>query len=189
MDTSLETLIARCQAGDELAWEALVRQTQARVVGLAYHYVGQRDDARDLAQEIFVRVYRALPGFHTGESFLPWLLRIARNASIDHLRRRKARPPAQDLPADEMWSLADPGPAPDAGAERALSVRLLHRALDAMNQMHREIILLKDIQGLTLEEIAGMLDLPLGTVKSRSNRARRELARTLVRLREEGGLA
>ena len=107
------------------------------------------------------------------------MLRIARNACLDHLRRRKARPPAQDLPADEMFDLAAPGDHPDADLERDDQRHVLEVALQRLSDINREAILLKDIQGLPLEEMADMLDLPLGTVKSRCSRARVELARVV----------
>jgi RNA polymerase sigma-70 factor (ECF subfamily) len=180
-------LVQRCKAGDDLAWEELVRSFQPRIHALAFHYVGNAEEARDLTQDIFVRMYKALPRFQKEESLVPWMLRIARTASIDHLRRRKARPPAQDLPAAEMFDLADPGPGPDEDLDRQASKRLVHRAMEALSHVHREILLLKEIQGLSLEEIATILDVPVGTVKSRSNRARVELAKSVLHLRGEAG--
>ena len=89
----LSAILRRCREGDELAWEALVRQFQARIYGLAYHFVGNAEDARDLAQETFIRLYQNLALCPDENGFLPWIIRIARNACIDHLRRKKARPP------------------------------------------------------------------------------------------------
>jgi RNA polymerase sigma-70 factor (ECF subfamily) len=174
-------IIDRCRAGDALAWEALVRRYQGRVLGLAGHYARDPEEARDWAQDAFVRVYRKLATYDgDDDQLLPWLLSVTRNVCIDRLRRRRARPPAHDVPAEEA-SLADDGLDPLASSERASRERLLRRAIDRLGDVHREMILLKDIQGLKLEEIAGMLGLPLGTVKSRSNRARAELA---TRIRE-----
>jgi RNA polymerase sigma-70 factor (ECF subfamily) len=179
----LSTLLERCCEGNELAWEALVRQFQARIYGIAYHYVGNAEDARDLAQEAFIRIYQNL-ALSPGETlFLPWIIRITRNACIDHLRRKKARPPAHDIAADEMLTLQAPGGDPDKLYAADSRKRLVHSALQEMSHLNREIILLKDIQGLGLEEIAAMINVPLGTVKSRCNRARIELARKLAFLR------
>ena len=172
----LAGILEHCRHGDELAWEMLVRQHQGRVFGIAMTYVSDPDEARDLAQDIFVRVYRNIDGCREADRFLPWLIRIARNASIDHLRRRKARPPAQDIPADEAWSLAADGPSPEDTSEESSRRRLVAAALQKLSDINREIILLKDMQGMNLEDIAQMLELPLGTVKSRSSRARVELA-------------
>ncbi len=183
MDLSI--VLERCRGGDELAWEFLVRHYQARIYGIAYHYVGNAEDARDLAQESFIRLYQNLALCPGEEGFLPWMIRITRNACIDHLRRRRARPPAQDIAADEMPNLRSTGGDPEQLYAADSRKRLIYGALREMTAINREIILLKDIQGLALEEIASMLDIPLGTVKSRSNRARIELAQKLTLLRGE----
>ncbi len=175
-------LLKRCQEGDELAWEVLVRREQGRVCSIAYGYVGDRDEALDLAQEIFVRLYHRLDTCRDTEKFHSWLLRISRNACLDHLRRRKARPPRQDIPADEMPALKSAVPTPEEDWIQSSRQRLVHQALRCLSEISREMILLKDIQGLPLEEIARLLDLPLGTIKSRSSRARVELARAIVDL-------
>ena len=178
----LPELLDRCRRGDELAWEELVRRHQARVYGVALGYTGNVEEARDVAQEVFVRVWKRLDSCPDPALFLPWLIRVARNACVDHLRRRKARPPAQDVPAEELRGLAHPGPRPDEQLEASSRRDLVYRALQALSEINREIILLKDVQGLALEEIASMLNVPLGTVKSRTNRARLELARAVVAL-------
>ena len=178
-------LLKRCQDGDELAWEVLVRQHQGRICSIAYGYVGEQDEAMDLAQEIFIRVFKSLHTCTDPEKFQSWLVRISRNACIDHLRRRKARPPLQDIPAEEMVALASGGPNPEDEWIRSSRQKLVHRALHRLSEINREIIVLKDIQGLPLEDISGMLDLPLGTVKSRSSRARIELARAITEM--DGG--
>ena len=175
-------LLKRCREGNELAWEVLVRQHQGRICSIAYGYVGEQDEAMDLAQEIFVRVYKSLDTCTDAEKFQSWLVRIARNACIDHLRRRKARPPQRDIPAEDMAALASGGPTPEEEWIKSSRQKLVHRALQCLSEINREIIVLKDIQGLPLEEISGMLDLPLGTVKSRSSRARIELARAITEM-------
>lgn len=180
-------LLQRCQAGDELAWEVLVRTHQGRVCAIAWHYLGDQDEALDLAQDVFVRVYRGLDACTEPDRFEHWLTRMVRNACIDQLRRRKARPPRQDVPAEDMTSLSAGTPDPEQQWLSTSRQKLVHRALQRLSDINREIIVLKDIQGLPLEEIAGMLELPLGTVKSRSSRARVELARAVVEI--EGGPA
>ena len=178
----LPQLLDLVRRGDELAWEAFVRRFQSRVFGLAYHYTTHAEDARDLTQEVFVRIYQNLGRMPEVEGLVGWLVRLTRNACIDFLRRRKARPPAWDLPVEEVFGLAtgeaDPAEAHLADARR----RGLHQALRELTDLNREMILLKEIQGLALEEIARLLDVPLGTVKSRSNRARLELADKLTAL-------
>jgi RNA polymerase sigma-70 factor, ECF subfamily len=189
MDLSI--LLERCCSGDELAWEALVRRFQARIYGIAYHYVGNAEDARDLAQEAFIRIFQNLAAFPDPTKFLPWIIRITRNACIDHLRRKKARPPAHDVVVDGLLTLQAPGGDPDQLYVADSRKRLIHSALLEMSDLNREMILLKDIQGLALEEIASLINVPLGTVKSRSNRARIELAHKLALLRNKlaGGAA
>jgi len=170
------TLVDRCRRGDGLAWEALVRRFQSRVYSVAYHYMRDADEARDAAQDIFVRVYQRLDGYDGSSAFIAWLLRVSRNVCIDRLRRRAARPPASDLALDDGVELAGGGPSPEDAAANSDRKALLYRALHAMSEKNREIILLKEIHGLKIEEISEMLDLPIGTVKSRSSRARIELA-------------
>jgi len=177
----VSALVERCRRGDALAWEALVRQYQGRVFAVALHYLRDPEEARDLAQDVFVKVYRNLESFE-GEGFLAWLLRLARNAAIDRLRRIKARPPATDVPIEESVDLPDAAPGPEAAWLAGASRRLVYRALDGMSAQNRELILLKEIQGLELREIADLLGVPVGTVKSRSSRARLELARRVVAL-------
>ena len=103
----LPTLLARCRAGDELAWEAFVRRFQGRVYALSYSYVGEREDARDLAQEIFVRLFETRDRWADGDEFLPWLIHVARNRSVDFLRRRKVRRPAIAVHEDEGFQIPD----------------------------------------------------------------------------------
>ena len=180
------TLIDRCRHGDELAWETLVARYQGRVCSVAFTYTGSEDQALDVAQDVFVHVWQRLETCREPERFSSWLLQIARNTSLDHLRRRRARPPAQDLPADELTTLADPRAHTDAGLEQADQRHIVELALQRLSVINREAILLKDIQGLPLHEMAGLLDLPLGTVKSRCSRARIELARAVAAMLEGG---
>ncbi len=182
MQVDQTELLKRCQMGDELAWEVLVRKHQGRICAIAYGYVGEQNEALDLSQDIFVRIYERLDTCSDAEKFISWMIRIARNACIDHLRRRKARPPRQDIPAEDMVNLSSGGPTPEDHLISSTRQRLVHKALQMLSEINREIIVLKDIQGLPLEEISGMLDLPLGTVKSRSSRARIELAKAVTDL-------
>lgn len=182
MNDELTHLVRRCREGDELAWEALVRRFQGRVFALVLHYVRCREEALDVAQDVFVRVYRGLPAFEQETAFVPWLLRVARTCAIDHTRRRKVRPPAQDVPAEDAHALTHPGRGPDDELESDQRQSLVHRAMEHVSEMHREMLQLKEIQGLALTEVAEILGIPVGTAKSRSNRARLELAGVLRRL-------
>lgn len=179
MPTPLQDLLRN---GDPLAWEAFVRTYQGRVYGLAYHYTTQAEDARDLTQDVFVRIYQNLAMLPEEEGCLPWILRITRNACIDHLRRRKARPPLWDVPAEELFHLSSPELNPEEAHLEQVRATMVHQALQELTDLNREILLLKEIQGLKVEAIAEILEVPVGTVKSRSNRARLELAQKLTAL-------
>jgi RNA polymerase sigma-70 factor (ECF subfamily) len=178
----LPTLLERCRRGDDLAWEALVRRYQSRVYAMAYHYMRNAEEARDVAQDVFIRIYQRLATFEGGDTFLPWMLRLARNVCIDALRRRKSRPPASDWTIEESVQVASPSPTPEEASSTRSRQRLVYRALDRMSETDREILLLKEIQGLKVEEVSSLLGIPTGTVKSRCNRARIELATRIRRL-------
>jgi RNA polymerase sigma-70 factor (ECF subfamily) len=165
-------LIEGCRRGDGLAWEALVKTYQSSVIAVTRHYLHDPEEARDVAQDVFVRLYENLGSFSGGETFKPWLLRMARNASIDRLRRMKARPPTQDVPADVASLKSRDDPEESAGF--AAREDLLRRAMARLGEQHREVVFLKEIQ-----EVAELLRLPVGTVKSRSSRARIELAQII----------
>lgn len=181
----LEELLQRCRKGEDLAWESLVRLYQGRIFGLCLHYVDNADDARDVAQNVFVKVYRNLRRCPGAEHFLPWILTICRNACLDHLRRRRARPTTTDLANVRFVQGRERNPEEQALADSRKG--LLYRALARLTRMNREIVLLKEIQGLSLEEIARLLKIPLGTAKSRSHRARLELADHLLQLSDMEG--
>ena len=175
----LESLLARCRQGDDLAWEALVRQYQGRVYAVAYHFMRDREEARDTAQEIFIKIYRGLGSMREGDRFLPWMLRLARNCCVDRLRRLKVRTPPAEVPVDEAPQIVAAVPSPEDSSLTGARHGLLYRAIARLGEKNREMILLREIQELKLEEIAEMLGLPLGTVKSRSHRARLELAKVV----------
>ena len=190
MDASdLSTLVERCRAGDALAWEAFVRQIQGRMFALAYSYAGDREDARDLAQEIFVRLYEVRGQWPSGDEFLPWLFRVARNRSVDYLRRRSVRRPAVTVDEAEIAELPDPAPGAEAQAIASDRRGLLHAALRSLSAINREIVVLRDVHGLDIRQVASILGIPLGTVKSRASRARVELAERVLALSRGRGEA
>lgn len=162
---------------------------QGRVYAVAVHYMRDREEAKDMAQEIFVRVYRHLDDLEEGRPLLPWLLRIARNACVDRLRRLKVRTPEHPVPVEEGPDIPLAGPTPEEDAIAGSRERLLYRALGTLAEHYREMIVLKEIQGLKLEEICDLLDLPMGTAKSRSHRAKLELARAVRELQPDFGAA
>ncbi len=183
----LHTLLEKCRQGDDLAWEALVRRYQARVFAVSMHYMRDREEARDVAQDVFVKLYRKLDTLRDGQTFLPWLIRMTRNSAIDRIRKLKSRTPEESVPIEDGPEIAASQPSPEQDSLRRWRTGLLHRALNQLSQQSREIILLKDIQELKLNEISEMLALPLGTIKSRSHRARLELAKAVQQLESSSG--
>jgi len=185
----LSLLVDRCRAGDELAWEAFVRQFQGRIFAIACSYAHTREDGRDLAQDIFVRLYEKRRLWPPADVFVPWMIRTARNLAVDHVRRVKARPVGSDMSEDVLEVLESRDRNPEERWVASSAKDMVWRALRRVTALNREIIVLRDIQGLSLEEVASLLRIPIGTIKSRSNRARLELARKLVDLgaRPESG--
>ena len=182
-----EELIWQCRQGDGRAWEQLVQRHQDRILNLAYQFIGNREEAQDLAQEIFVRLYIRLDKYDASRTFRTWFNSLARNLCIDHYRRRKKAPLVAPTPVDEMRGLATGGPAPDRGLVRRERRELLMHALDALSEISREAIVLKDLQEMTLAEISQTLGLSIGTVKSRVFRARIELGRAILKLQAAPG--
>ena len=180
-------LIARCRQGDDLAWEALVRRLEGRVYSIALHFLRDREEARDVAQEIFVRLYQKLHTVRSDKPFLAWVMRLARNCSIDHLRRRNVRTFGHSVPLESSPEIAEPLPSPEEACLESARDRLVYRALGTLSERNRELIVLKDIQELKLIEIAELLSAPLGTIKSRWHRARVELAKAIRRLEPSQG--
>lgn len=180
--TDLDILLTRCRRGDTPAWEALVRRYQARIYGFSLHYLRDPEEARDAAQEIFIKMYQHLGGVREGQAFLPWMLRLARNCCIDRIRARKAKPLDRVATASGTEAMAErvcPDASPEESVLETARRALLYRALATLTATSRQIVLLKDIEQLQLSDISTRLGLPLGTVKSRSNRARIELAKAV----------
>jgi RNA polymerase sigma-70 factor (ECF subfamily) len=189
LSTSVDDLLTRCRSGDEGAWRELVGLYTRKIFGLAYRFTGRVDEAEDLTQEIFIKVYKTLDRYREADgSFPAWLMAVSRNHAIDHYRRRKQ----ELLRRTEDPEILETAPAreehPVVGLERQERARLVHRGLRALPPDLRLPLILCDLQGLPYEEIASTLQVPLGTVKSRINRARLELAKRLKgRHRELGG--
>ncbi len=183
-----EDLLARCRAGDEAAWQALVSRYTRRVFNLAYRFVGRVDEAEDLTQDIFVKVYQSLSRYRSEEgAFGTWLTTVARNQSIDNYRRRREerRRRVDDEAILDIVPSTQEGP--HKSLEREERVRLVHQGLRALPPDLRQPIVLCDLQGLAYEEAANILAIPLGTVKSRINRGRLELAKRLLGRAERVG--
>ena len=175
-------LVEQCLAGDEAAWEALVRTHTRRVYGFCYRFTGKDSEAQDLTQEVFLRVFRSLKSYRSDEgAFVTWLTRLSRNLLIDHYRRTKqerlTESIEEQLPTIE--EKAGSGVRPDGLLDRREASEALQAALQKLSPDLREAVILRDLQEMEYREIAGVLKIPEGTVKSRLNRGRAELARVL----------
>ena len=180
---ALEALIQRCLRGDQMAWELIVHQYWRKVFNVAYKFVGKHDLAEDLAQDIFLKIFKSLDTFDRRANFQTWLISVSRNLCIDHYRsvRKERETIDRDVDANELSPTShDPGPI--AALEQRDRVHLLRRALVELPKTLRMAVLMRDIQEMSYQEIAVTLGLPEGTVKSRINRGRTELARHVKRL-------
>ncbi len=179
-----DELLGRCRAGDESAWDELVRRHTRRVFNIAYRFTGRADAAEDLTQDIFVKVYQNLHRYHVGDGAFPaWIATVARNQAIDRYRRRRDER-LQDDP-EVLALLPAAGDSPVRAVERAETARLIHSGLRALPRDLREVLVLCELQEVSYDEAARLLNVPLGTVKSRLNRGRLELAKRLLRRRQE----
>jgi len=175
-------LLLRCRAGDTEAYEPIVRAYEGRLFGLALSLVRNAEDARDLVQDSFVRAFRSLDLYDPERPFVAWLMSVCRNLCIDFLRRRRYQ---RSLDGDEEENppqITDPGAVTDQATLAAESRDLIRTALDRLDDDHREVIILKDIQELEYGEIAQILNIPQGTVASRVYYARRSLRAELERM-------
>jgi len=182
----LDALIERCLAGNQAAWEEIVRLHRRKVFNIAYKFVGKHDLAEDLTQDVFLKLYRSLDTFDRRANFQTWLISVSRNLCIDHYRsvRKERETINRDVDAATLTPVSR-----DRSAYSQLELRdrvqLLRTALDMLPPTLRTAVLMRDIQELTYQEIADTLHVPEGTVKSRINRGRTELARQIQRLREQ----
>lgn len=175
-------LICRAKNGDQAAFGQLLERYEKPVYHQALRLVGRAEDAADVAQEVFFKAWRGLPAFQGDSSFSTWLYRLTGNAAIDFLRREKKR--RGDVPLDDGglgWDCqaADPAPTPERALEQRELQRAVAQGLARLTEEHRMILVLREVNGASYEEIGRILDLPPGTVKSRLARARLALARLL----------
>jgi len=179
----LRQIIEQCQQGNALAWEALIKSYQAKLYGVALYFLRNKADAEDVTQEAFVKIYRRLDSYRSEQqSFVPWMLAITRNCCLDHIRKSKTRSKHENELEQSEENYSDGYAGPETLNSEQQRKKLMYEALDSFSDTNRDILLLKDIQGLKIEEVAEILSLPAGTVKSRSNRARIKLAKMLPAL-------
>jgi RNA polymerase sigma-70 factor (ECF subfamily) len=181
-------LVLRCQDGDRGSFDELVRRHYALGFNTAFRMLGDRDLAADAIQAALVRAYKALPRFRQDATFATWLYRIVTNVCLDKLRQQEKSAQSLTLPdgdgALEEREVADGHGGPAEGAERRERQTLVHDALQRLAPEHRAVLVLYDLQGSSYEEISAALEVPLGTVKSRLNRARHALKEKLMPHRE-----
>ncbi len=169
-------LVKKCRGGDPRFYEPLVRAYEPQGLRLALGMMGNMEDAQDALQEAFVKAFRSLGRFDVTRPFGPWFFQILRNQCRDHLRSRKSRFSVEVLDEDSFRHHADEGPGSTQRArERTEAQRILWKGLERVPEEHREVLVLKELQGLRYQEIAGILDIPEGTVASRLYHARRAL--------------
>jgi RNA polymerase sigma-70 factor (ECF subfamily) len=184
-------LVRRCVAGDAVAWEEIVQRYNRRIYNICYRFAGSVDDAQDLTQEVFIKMYRTLSSYDPGRAaFMTWLTTITRNLLVDHFRKTKQDRMTETLDGasseheDAMPlsdKIPDKAPPPDARVQSREAGETVHHALQKLSPELREAVILRDLHDMDYREIAAVLKVPEGTVKSRINRGRAELARLLQR--------
>lgn len=189
---AVASLLRRCMAGDAAAWEEIVQRYERRIYNLCYRFAGSADDAQDLTQEVFIKMYRTLSSYDVERgAFVTWVTSMTRNLLVDHFRKTKhdrmtdsidaaSIPDQEDSPtlADQLETKAAP---PDTSVQSREAQEMVHDALQKLSPELREAVILRDLHDMDYREIAEVLRVPEGTVKSRINRGRAELARLLSR--------
>jgi RNA polymerase sigma-70 factor (ECF subfamily) len=184
-------LVRRCIAGDAAAWEEIVRQHSRRIYNICYRFTGSAENADDLAQEVFIKMYRTLASFDPAKgAFTTWITTMTRNLLVDHFRKTKQDRATDSLDAglgDEEDSatlgdrIQDSGLSAEERVQRRETQEMVQKAIQKLSPELREAVILRDLQDMDYKEIAQALKVPEGTVKSRINRGRMELAKLLQR--------
>lgn len=181
-------VISRCLSGDNAAWEDIVKLHTKRVYNFCYRFTGSWHDAEDLTQEVFMRVYKTLKSYNAQEgSFSTWLMSVTRNLLVDHYRKHKKE--AGDVALEEVFETVENNPSRTKTAVDQIStgdkIEIVRWGLSRLSPDLREAVVLRDCEDMRYDEIAAVLRVPEGTVKSRINRGRIELARILERKRSQ----
>jgi RNA polymerase sigma-70 factor (ECF subfamily) len=185
-----DKLVERCLQGDDSAWETVVNSYGKRIYNLSYRYTNRREEAEDLTQDILIRVYQNLKSYRAESgSFQNWVLRVARNLIIDHYRQGRRFPQAGGSEELETMNIQDDRtPNPQRIAEQSEASTFLQSGLQSLSPELKEAIVLRDLEGLAYGDMAQLLNVPEGTVKSRINRGRLELAKLLMKRRSQLGM-
>jgi RNA polymerase sigma-70 factor (ECF subfamily) len=194
---AVNALVRRCVSGDAAAWQDIVQQYNRRIYNICYRFSGSADDAADLTQEVFIKMYRTLSTYDTTRaSFMTWVTTVTRNLLVDHFRKGKydrvtdsldATPGNQEDGLTLADQLEDSSASPETRVRSQETQKMVHEALRRLSPELREAVILRDLQDLDYKDIAKVLNVPEGTVKSRINRGRTELARLLQRTYKQVG--
>ncbi|MCF8011941.1 MAG: sigma-70 family RNA polymerase sigma factor [Clostridiales bacterium] len=188
---SVKLLVKKSQKGDTKAFEQLVTMYQDKIYALGYQLTGNHADAQDLAQNAFIKAYRSLSGFRNEADFGTWLHRITVNLSLNEKRKKKAElsldNPVQTEDGEMQRLVVSDGDTPEEAFEKKEFRGLVHTALKNLSSEHRTILVLREMQDYSYEEIADVVGCNLGTVKSRMSRARKALKKEITKLAAESG--
>ncbi|WP_458407443.1 RNA polymerase sigma factor [Anaerotignum sp.] len=190
-DLKERELIRKAKQGDMLAFEELILKHEKIVYNVALRMMNHSEDAKDISQEVFLKAYRSLANFDERSTFSTWLYRITHNTCIDEMRKRKGKQSyslEEELESEDgsmQRQIADEGDTPEESLLREEQKSEILRALDTLSEEHKAAIILRDVKGLSYEEIAEILELSLGTVKSRISRARNQLKNEILKIREQ----
>lgn len=184
-DRSDEDLLHDAAQGDLRAFDVIVRRYRDRLLNFVFRFLGEREAAEDVVQETFLRVFQKCKEYHASARFSTWLFTIAGNLAKSELRRRKQwrlLPLDWDEHTERRVEIPDDARRPDDLAESEIATKAIQKAIESLSPKHRQVVILRDIQGMPYEEIAQIVGCPVGTVKSRLNRARLQLQSKLKRL-------
>ena len=185
MEQNEQKLIERASGGDPSAFNQLMAMHEKRMYAVALRMFANREDAQDCLQEAMLRIYRAIGGFKGQSSFSTWVYRITMNTCLDELRRKKNRPNTSlDNLLDQGWSPSDGDNVPERRAIQSETRKMLAGAIRELPEDMRSAIVLQDVQGYSYDEIAQMLDVNVGTIKSRISRGREKLREKLSKKAE-----
>jgi len=187
VDTTDEQLLKRAQQGDSRAFDLLVLRYQHRIMAVISRFISDRDEVQDVTQDAFVRAWRAMPKFRGDSQFYTWMYRIAVNTAKNHLVAKKRRPPSIDVDVDDAVGFDDAEGLRDIeNPENAMSgeqmAEAVHTAMMALPEDLRTAVTLREFDGLSYEEIAEVMDSPVGTVRSRIFRAREHISTAIAHL-------
>ena len=188
--TDEKLLITKAQSGDPFAFEELIAMHQKNIFSIAFRIAGNHEDASDMAQEVLIKIFRNLEQFKGDSKFSTWLYRVATNTCLDmkkKILKHSSYSLDQELETDEgsmATEIQDNSPTPEQHAEQSEVQKAINTAISNLNDQHKKVIILRDVQGFSYEEIGDMLNCSVGTVKSRINRARAQLKKILSQNKE-----